>query len=158
MQPTVTTSLRTRSPLRVAIAAAVLATLGPAVASPMAAGASNGSETPRPHHVRLIYTGGAFSPVSVLWTTTTKIARIQRGTKIDAGAGVDGPPSSTVSSYGRCYQGYASSYKVKHLKIGSRYAVTIAIGHGDRERRYTSTLTLRRASLRGTARQLRCGR
>lgn len=121
------------------------------------AAAAGTTALPRPVHVRLIYTGGPFSPVSVVWTTTARIARIVNGTKIDAGVGVSGPPSSTVSSYGRCYQGFASIYEVKHLAIGSRYAVTIAIGHGMSERRFTRRITLRRASLGGTTRQLRCG-
>jgi hypothetical protein len=112
---------------------------------------------PHPEQWRLIYTDGqTFSPVSVIWTTGSPIARIQQGTKIDAGAGVQGPPSSTVSSYGRCYQGFASSYVVKHLRVGHRYEVTIAIGHGTQERRFTRTITLKRASLAGTGRQLHC--
>jgi hypothetical protein len=113
--------------------------------------------TPHPEHWRLIYTDGqTFSPVSVIWTTSAPIARIQHGTKIDAGVGVQGPPSSTVSSYGRCYQGFASSLVVGHLHVGHRYKVTIAIGHGTEERRFTRTITLKRASLKGTGRQLHC--
>jgi hypothetical protein len=113
---------------------------------------------PHPEHWRLIYTDGqTFSPVSVIWTTSSPIARIQHGTKIDASVGLQGPPSSTVSSYGRCYQGFASSHVVKHLHAGHRrYTVTIAIGHGTEERRFTRTITLKRASLGGTGRQLHC--
>ena len=77
---------------------------------------------------------------------------------MDAGAGVASNPSVRVSSDGRsrCYQGYASSYVVKHLRIGHRYPVTIAIGHGAAERRFTRQITLKRATLKGTIRQLNC--
>jgi hypothetical protein len=61
-----------------------------------------------------------------------------------------------VSSYGRCYQGFASSDVVKHLHVGHRYKVTIAIGHGTEQHRFTRTITLKRASLAGTGRQLHC--
>jgi hypothetical protein len=114
------------------------------------------TSAPRPVHWRLIYTGGPFSPVSVVWTTSSPIPRTEHGRKIDAGVGVKGPPAITVSSYGRCYQGLASSSVVKHLHVGRRYKVTIAIGHGADERRFTREVTLRRASLRGTGRHLHC--
>ena len=66
------------------------------------------------------------------------------------------PTARPHSSYGRCYQGFASSYVVEHLHVGHRYKVTIAIGHGTEERRFTRTITLKRASLGGTGRQLHC--
>jgi hypothetical protein len=111
---------------------------------------------PRPVHWRLIYTGGPFSPVSVVWTTSSPIRRVEHGTKLGAGVGVAGPPSISVSSYGRCYQGLASSLVVSRLHVGHRYEVTIAIGEGADEHRFTREVTLRRASLRGTGRQLHC--
>jgi hypothetical protein len=111
-------------------------------------------------HVRLVYTGGPFSPVSVVFTTTSRIPRVHvpdaEGPHVDAGVGVASNPSISVSSYGRCYQGYASSYVVKHLHIGHHYPVTIAIGHGAAERRFTRQITLERATLEGTARHLNC--
>jgi hypothetical protein len=134
-------------------AVVVLSLLGVAQAAPVRA---DSPSTPHPVHMRLIYTGGAFSPVSVVWTTNSAISRVDHGTRIDAGVGVAGPPSSTVSSYGRCYQGFASSYVVKHLRVGHRYTVTIAVGHGAQQRRYTRRLTLTRASLKGTTKHLTC--
>ena len=113
---------------------------------------------PRPVHVRLVYTGGPFSPVSVVFTTTSAIPRVhgtdEEGPHIDAGAGVASNPSIRVARYGRVYQAYASSSVVKHLHIGHRYPVTIAIGHGSAERRFTRQITLTRATLKGTVRQL----
>jgi hypothetical protein len=114
------------------------------------------TSAPRPVHWRLIYTSGPFSPVSVVWTTSSPIPRVEHDTKIDAGVGVAGPPSISVSSYGRCYQGLASSSVVRHLHVGRRYEVTIAIGDGADERRFTREVTLRRASLQGTGRHLHC--
>jgi hypothetical protein len=115
---------------------------------------------PRPVHVRLIYTGGPFSPVSVVFTTASRIPRVdgtdEQGPHVDAGVGVASNPSIRVSSYGRCYQGYASSFVVRHLHIGEHYAVTIAIGHGAAERRLTRQITLKRATLKSTVRQLSC--
>jgi hypothetical protein len=121
-----------------------------------ASGHADTTSAPRPVHWRLIYTGGPFSPVSVVWTTSAPNQRIAQDSTIDAGAGVAGPPSISVSSYGRCYQGLASSFVVRHLQVGRRYKVTIAVGHGADERRFTREVTLRRASLRGTGRQLHC--
>jgi hypothetical protein len=121
-----------------------------------ASGHADTTSAPRPVHWRLIYTGGPFSPVSVVWTTSSPIQRVEHDRKIDAGVGVAGPPSISVSSYGRCYQGLASSFVVRHLHVGRRYKVTIAIGAGADKRRFTREVTLRRASLRGTGRHLHC--
>jgi len=133
---------------------AVLAGVALLVATP--SGHADTASAPRPVHWRLIYTGGPFSPVSVVWTTSSPIQRVEHGTKIAAGVGVAGPPSISVSSYGRCYQGLASSSVVRHLRVGRRYEVTIAIGNGADERRFARQITLRRASLRGTGRHLHC--
>ena len=115
---------------------------------------------PRPVHVRLIHTGGPFSPVSVVFTTTSRIPHVhgndEQGPRVDAGVGVASNPSIRVSSYGRCYQSFASSSVAGHLHIGRRYAVTIAVGHGAAERRFTRRITLRRATLKGTVRHLSC--
>lgn len=148
--------------------------LGAAVVAPSAAHAAEGftgvaaggnvvqatapHTQPRPVHVRLVYTGGPFSPVSVVFTTTSRIPRVhgtdEEGPHVDAGAGVASNPSIRVSPYGRVYQAYAPSSVVKHLHIGHRYPVTIAIGHGAAERRFTRQITLKRATLKGTVRQL----
>jgi hypothetical protein len=137
-------------------AVAALFAIGAATAAPTQATAP----TAHPVHVRLVYTGGPFSPVSVVFTTTSRIPRVhgtdEQGPYVDAGVGVASNPSIRVSSYGRCYQGYASSYVVKHLHIGDHYPVTIAIGHAAAERRFTRQVTLKRATLKGTARQLHC--
>ena len=121
-----------------------------------ASGHADTTSAPRPVHWRLIHTGAPFSPVSAVWTTSSPIQRVEHDTKIAARVGVAGPPSISVSSYGRCYQGLASSFVVRHLHVGRRYEVTIAIGDGADERRFTREVTLRRAPLRGTGRQLHC--
>jgi hypothetical protein len=121
-----------------------------------ASGHAATTSAPHPLHWRLIYTGGPFSPVSVVWTTSSPIPRVEHDRRIDAGVGVAGPPSISVSSYGRCYQGLASSAVVRHLHVGRRYEVTIAIGDGADERRFTREVTLQRASLQGAGRQLHC--
>jgi hypothetical protein len=147
-----------RAPRRLLCAVAALLAVGAATAAPTQAT----TPTPQPHpvHVRLIYTGGPFSPVSVVFTTTSRIPRVhgtdEEGPHVDAGVGVASNPAIRVSSYARCYQGYASSLVVKHLHIGQRYPVTIAIGHGAAERRVTRQVTLKRATLKGTLRQLEC--
>ena len=143
-------------PLSKALVTAVA--LGAAAVAPSAAHATTPPVQPRPVHVRLVYTGGPFSPVSVVFTTTSRIPRVhgtdEEGPHVDAGVGVASNPSIRVSPYGRVYQAYASSSVVKHLHIGHRYAVTIAIGHGAAERRFTRQITLKRATLKGTERQL----
>jgi hypothetical protein len=121
-----------------------------------ASGRAATTSAPRPVHWRLISTGGPFSAVSVVWTTSSPIPRVEHDRKIDAGVGVAHPPSISVSRYGRCYQGFASSSVVRHLHVGRRYEVTIAIGDGADERRFTREVTLRRASLQGTGRHLQC--
>jgi len=142
----------------VVLAVLLVGGVGSATAAPTQATAPTAQ--PRPVHVRLVYTGGPFSPVSVVFTTTSRIPRVngtdEQGPRVDAGVGVASNPSIRVSSYGRCYQAYASSYVVKHLHIGRHYPVRIAIGHGAAERRFTRQITLRRATLKGTARQLSC--
>ena len=108
---------------------------------------------PRPVHVRLVYTAGPLSPVSVVFTTTSRIQRLPRPTSKartwTPGVSVAGNPSIGVSSDGRRYQAYASSSVVKHLHIGHHNAVTIAIGHGAAERHVTRQITLRRATVKG---------
>jgi hypothetical protein len=140
-------------------ALAALVIIGAATAAPTHA--TTPAAQPRPVHVRLVYTGGPFSPVSVVFTTTSRIPRApatdEQGPHMDAGVGVASNPSIGVSSYARCYQAYASSYVVKHLHIGHHYAVTIAIGHGAAERHFTRQITLERATLKGTERELNCG-
>jgi hypothetical protein len=143
---------------RLLSAVAALLAIGAAAAAPTQA--TTPTPQPRPVHFRLIYTGGPFSPVSVVFTTTSRIPRVpgtaEQGPHVDAGVGVVSNPSIRVSSYGRCYQGYASYLVVKHLHIGDHYAVTIAIGHGAAERRFTRQVTLKRATLKGTLRALNC--
>jgi hypothetical protein len=134
---------------------AALVVVASADAAPLVA-ASADTAAPRPVKERLIYVGGPDDPVEVVFTTNVPLERIQHGSKIVGGIGVESNPSLTLHSLGSCDMGYAPSSVASRLKPGRRYTVSIALGRGDAEQRYERKVTLKRMTEAGLARTLGC--
>jgi hypothetical protein len=92
----------------------------------------------------------------VIFTTNVTLERIQNGSKIVGGSGIETNPSMTIHSLGKCYVGYAASSVPSKLKPGHRYTVNIALGRGDAEQRFSRKVTLKRGTEAGIARSLGC--